>query len=155
MKTNTKKILGSILTLGVVAAVAIATTGAFFNDTETSTGNSLVAGALDLKIDNTCYYNGQACTNGNWGGGTEVGEECSCTWGAKDLGEGDVFFDLADLKPGDWEEDTISVHVDNPSWLCADINVTQNQDNTCTEPEVTDEIADGNSCTVPNGPGEL
>lgn len=37
-------------------------TGAFFSDTETSTGNVFTAGAVDLKIDHTkAYYNGEPC----------------------------------------------------------------------------------------------
>ncbi len=150
-----KKILLSILTIGVVGTVAyFGYSKAFFSDVETSTGNVLQAGALDLKIDNTCYYNGQACTQveGNtwtWGGKSD-GELCSCTWGAKDLAAGDVFFNFHDLKPGDWEEDTISLHVDNPAWVCAKANFTQDIDNTCTGPELKDEPG----CT-PTGKGEL
>jgi len=154
-----KKIILSLFVVGVVSVVALVATSAFFNDTETSTGNVLQAGALDLKIDNTCYYNGQAClpvgTEGisTWGG-TEEGEQCSCTWKSKDLGAGDVFFNLTDLKPGDWEEDTISVEVDNPSWLCADITVTKDDDNTCTEPENA-AIGGENGACAPGQPGEL
>lgn len=149
---NLKRAILSIFVIGVVAVVGLTATQAFFNDTETSTGNILQAGALDLKIDNTCYYNGQACINGNWGGGDEEGQECSCTWASKDLGEGDVFFSLLDLKPGDWEEDTISVNVDNDAWLCADINITRHADNTCTGPEQIDE---NEACSDPDGPGDL
>lgn len=136
-----------------MGAVAFGASQAFFSDTETSEGNILQAGALDLKIDNTCYYNGQACLEGKWVGGENEGEECSCTWESKDLGEGDVFFDLHDLKPGDWEEDTISLNVDNPSWVCVDIKTTANDDVTCTEPEQEDELG---ACKVPGlGLGEL
>src|SRR3989344_7576044 len=117
-----KRTILSLFTVGVVSVLALMSTQAFFNDTETSTGNVLVAGALDLKIDNTCYYNGFACAEDeastpenpsySWEGGLLDGEPCSCTWQSKDLEEGDVFFNLTDLKPGDWEEDTISVNVD-------------------------------------------
>lgn len=148
-----KKILLSIGTVGVLSTlVYLGFTGAFFSDTETSTGNQLVAGALDLKIDNTCYYNGQACEGGQWVGGDNEGEECSCTWELKDLDKDDVFFDFRDLKPGDWEEDTISLHVDNPAWVCAKFNLTENDDNTCTTPEIVDDP----TCSVPGaGQGEL
>ncbi|MEK7166685.1 MAG: hypothetical protein AAB874_07795 [Patescibacteria group bacterium] len=133
-----KNLLIRLATIGSVAAIAIAATGAFFSDTETSIGNSLVAGALDLKVDNTCYYNGQACISGSWGGVPENGS-CSCTWTQKDLEEGDMFFDLTDLKPGDWEEDTISLHItNNDAWVCADLDITQDIDNGCTEPETED-----------------
>src|SRR3989344_6591476 len=155
-----RRVLISLFSIGVIAIVAVFATQAFFNDTETSVGNVLVAGALDLKIDNTCYYIGQAClpvgTDGisTWGG-KEGGEQCSCTWQSKDLGEGDVFFSFHDLKPGDWEEDTISVNVDNPSWLCANFKTTRNADNTCTEPEQAAVGGEGGACVDPNGPGEL
>src|SRR3989344_4611652 len=151
-----KKILLSLFSIGVVAIVAVFATQAFFNDTETSTGNVLVAGALDLKIDNTCYYNGQACLPTGEEpeapstlGGSPDGVPCSCTWELKDLGQGDVFFSFRDLKPGDWEEDTISLHVDNPSWVCASAKLTKDDDNTCTEPELVDDP----TCTDPGAPG--
>jgi len=158
-----KKIILSLFTIGVIAVVALVATQAFFNDTETSTGNVLQAGALDLKIDNTCYYNGQACelpegqTEGQtfWNGAANVGNECSCTWQSKDLGERDVFFSFFDLKPGDWEEDTISVNVDNPSWLCADFNLTRDADNSCTEPENAVVGGEDGLCDENEGDGEL
>lgn len=152
-----KKILFSVASIAAVAGLAFGATQAFFSDTETSEGNTLVAGALDLKIDNTCYYNGQACTNGFFGGNVGIGHTnppCDCTWKSKDLDE-EVFFDLRDLKPGDWEEDTISIDVDNPSWLCADIIVRRDADNSCTEPELEDETNAGNVCVPPDSDGEL
>ncbi len=45
-----KKILISISVIGVVAAVAIGGTIAYFSDTETSTGNTITAGTLELEI---------------------------------------------------------------------------------------------------------
>lgn len=46
-----KKILMSVAVIGFVGAIAAGATGAFFNDTETSTGNFITAGALDLKLN--------------------------------------------------------------------------------------------------------
>ena len=46
-----KKILISLGIIGVVAAVAIGGTIAYFNDVETSTNNVFTAGSLDLKVD--------------------------------------------------------------------------------------------------------
>lgn len=147
-----KKTLIRLATIGAVGAIAVAATGAFFSDTETSTGNTLVAGALDLKIDNKCYYNGQACIDGFWNGNEKEGNQCTCTWKAKDLVRGDTFFDLRDLKPGDWEEDTISLEVENPAWVCLDIKTTANDDVTCTEPELEDDLL----CSEPGeGDGDL
>lgn len=45
-----------------VAAITIGGTGAFFSDTEQSTGNVFTAGAIDLKIDHSRQiYNGVDC----------------------------------------------------------------------------------------------
>lgn len=46
-----KKILLSLSMIAVVGVVVAGATGAFFSDTETSAGNFLTAGALDLKIN--------------------------------------------------------------------------------------------------------
>jgi len=57
-----KKIILSLSIIGIVAAIAIGGTVAFFSDTETSAGNILVAGSLDLKVDHTKQtYNGIDC----------------------------------------------------------------------------------------------
>ena len=116
-----KKVLISLLSIGVVAAVAVFATQAFFSDTETSTGNTFQAGAIDLKVDNTSYYNGVASPD--------------TSWTLKDLTV-ERFFNFTDLKPGDWGEDTISLHVNsNPAYVCANIQITDNSDNGITEPE--------------------
>lgn len=120
-----KNILTRLAIVGSVAALAIGATSAFFSDTETSTGNVLSAGSIDLQIDNSSYYNGV------FNQGT--------SWLQKDL-DGELFFNFLDLKPGDYGEDTISVHVDdNPSWVCADVKLTSNDDVDCTEPELVDD----------------
>jgi len=46
-----KKTTLSLVIIGVVATIAIGGTIAYFNDTETSTGNIFVAGSIDLKVD--------------------------------------------------------------------------------------------------------
>ena len=46
-----KKILMSVLTIGLVAAVAFGATQALFSDTETSFDNTFSAGTLDLTVD--------------------------------------------------------------------------------------------------------
>jgi predicted ribosomally synthesized peptide with SipW-like signal peptide len=45
-----RKILVSLSIIGAVAAIATGVTIAFFQDTETSTGNTFTAGTLDLKV---------------------------------------------------------------------------------------------------------
>ncbi|TSC70806.1 MAG: hypothetical protein CEO12_182 [Parcubacteria group bacterium Gr01-1014_46] len=133
------------MSLGVVvfvAAMAITATGAFFSDSETSVGNVLAAGAIDLQIDNTSYVTS-----------TSTGQLVASpwtTWTMRDLTI-EKFFDFSDLKPGDIGEDTISLHVDNnDSYLCADVTLTSNNENTLVEPEAED----GDITNDPNG-GEL
>lgn len=114
-----------ILSLAIIAvisgALSFGATGAFFSDTETSTANVFTAGAIDLKVDNESYYNGVL--------------NASTTWEQTDLTI-EKFFNFLDLKPDDFGEDTISLHVDtNDAYLCADVTLTSNDDNTQTEPE--------------------
>jgi predicted ribosomally synthesized peptide with SipW-like signal peptide len=107
--------------VGVAAIVAGATT-AFFSDTETSSGNTFTAGDIDLKIDNTSYYNGVF--------------NPSTSWLLKDLTNGDLFFNFTDLKPGDYGEDTISIHAgSNDAYVCAEVKLTSNSENGINEPE--------------------
>ena len=62
-----KKALLSLFTIGVVAVVALVASQAFFSDTETSTGNVLTAGSIDLRIDSECTYNGERSEQcGTW-----------------------------------------------------------------------------------------
>lgn len=144
--------LGMIVFVGALAAGA---TGAFFSDTETSTGNVFTAGDIDLQIDSEQHYNGNICTLGDhdddaqtvdtyaWVGQSAYpvpGTACDGTWAMTDLGLTHKFFNFDDVKPGDEGEDTISIHVgSNPAWMCVDITTTANDDLTCTEPESTDE----------------
>jgi predicted ribosomally synthesized peptide with SipW-like signal peptide len=48
-----KKILVSMMLVGLVAALAGAGLHAYFSDTETSTGNTFTAGTLNLKVGDT------------------------------------------------------------------------------------------------------
>ena len=134
------KILVSLLVIGLTAiAIGGGMTGAFFSDTETSSGNTFTAGAIDLKVDNHCYYNGMECRLADddeyhWNGDVNE-DECFCTWNLTDL-DNEVFADFSDLKPGDHGEDTISFHVNNnDAWLCAHVKITEDSDVDCTEPE--------------------
>lgn len=107
----------------LVAAISAGVTISYFRDTEESKDNLFQAGSIDIKLDNTGYYNGA------------VNELAS--WQLADLDDGNgstqgkyVFFNFNDLKPGDWGEDTISLHVtDNPAWVCSDITLTANLEN--------------------------
>lgn len=129
-----KKIVLSLSMIGAVAVLAIGATGAFFSDSETSTGNTFAAGAIDLGVDNHSYYNGVLNPGTTW----RVDYDLD---GGEDQTGPRQFFNFNDLKPGDWGEDTISLHVkNNDSYLCADVTLTSDKDNNSTEPELDDEI---------------
>ncbi|MFA6254642.1 MAG: TasA family protein [Patescibacteria group bacterium] len=134
-----KKIVISLGVIAIVAAIAIGGTIAYFSDTESSVGNTFKAGKFNLQIDNTCHYNGKVCILDPSGSGKYfwqgTQEECFCTWSAKDL-NGELYFNLLDVKPGDSGEDTISLHVDNnDAWMCAEIANLVKDDNGCDSPE--------------------
>jgi predicted ribosomally synthesized peptide with SipW-like signal peptide len=141
-----KKLIISLSTIAAIAIIAIGATTAYFSNTETSSGNTFIAGAIDLKIDNECHLNGRVCIDGHWQG---TDEPCDCTWGLMDL-DGKAIFHFTDVKPGDDGEDTISLHVDsNPAWVCAEVSNVQQNENGCNVPEdIVDE-----TCGTP-GPNE-
>ena len=126
-----KRILFSLLLTALVFGAVIGLTSSFFSDTETSTGNTLVAGELDLKIDNESFYNGEPNEGTSW-----------------DLDNltNQLFFNFTDLKPDDYGEDTISLHAKNNWWGCMEVTTTKDDDNTCTEPELLDDP----TCSEPN-----
>lgn len=144
-----KKIVMNLSVIGAVAAVVIGGTSAFFSDSETSTGNTFTAGAIDLQVDSQQHYNNAMCTGGVWvlePGKTVtnpqypvLGQPCGGTWVLKDLAPTvDKFFNFGDLKPGDSGENTISLHViNNDAWMCATVSNLANADNTLTEPEAS------------------
>jgi predicted ribosomally synthesized peptide with SipW-like signal peptide len=150
-----KPIVTSVGMIVFVAAIVAGGTGAFFSDTETSTGNVFTAGAIDLTVDSTQHYNNAVCVlntqteeiPGDYYWQLEPGEvldnpqypvigtACDGTWLATNLGA-HKFFNFLDVKPGDTGENTISLHVDNnDAYACIDVSITKNDDVTCTEPE--------------------
>lgn len=127
---NISRILLALLLI-VGSGGALATgTGAFFSDTETSTGNIFTAGAIDLTIDNESYYNGVLNEGTSWAATNLTTQK---------------FFDFNDIKPNDYGEDTISIHVaTNDAYMCADVTLTSNNDNGINEPEGLDgDVTDG------------
>lgn len=117
-----KKILISVLIVGLAAIGIAYGTIAYFSDSETSTDNTFVAGAIDLKIGNDSYYNGV------------VDDDAS--WTLTDLTV-EKYFNYGDLKPGDWGEDTIALEVNsNKAWACATITLTADDENTAVDPEI-------------------
>ena len=154
-----KKIILSLSMIAVVAVVVAGATGAFFSDTETSTGNTFTAGAIDLTVDSEQHYNGNVCavdagdvdndqnfTEYVWLGSADYpveGTACDGTWLPANLGA-HKFFNFLDVKPGDEGENTISLHIDNnDAYACVDVNVYDNDDNTPTEPELADDPDQG------------
>ncbi len=153
-----KAIVTSLGMIVFVAAIVASGTGAFFNDTETSTGNVFTAGAIDLTVDSEAHYNGSIClpnlvttgdlTDYTWQGGVgyPVGLPCTGTWAAKDLGA-ETFFNFNDVKPGDEGENTISLHItSNPAWACVDVDIVTNDDMSSNEPE----LATGDATNTPD-----
>ena len=152
-----KKIVISLSIIAAVAAVVMGGTSAFFSDTETSTGNTFTAGAIDLKVDSQQHYNNAVCVNGLWqlesGASLTVpqypviGTACGGTWGQTQPGvdiTNEQFFNFGDIKPGDSGEDTISLHVvNNDAWLCASVASLASNDNGLTEPEGLVDTSDG------------
>ena len=135
------KVLSSLVIIGTVSSLVIGLSNAYFSDTETSTGNTFQAGAIDLKVGNESYYNG-VIQNGEDG-------TANTSWALNDI-TNQLYFNFLDLKPGDDGEDTITLQVnDNPAWACVDIKLTENSDNGCTEPEV----ADDTDCNAPEDAG--
>jgi predicted ribosomally synthesized peptide with SipW-like signal peptide len=124
-----KKILASLLVIGVVAAVAGGSTFALFNDTETSEDNTFAAGELDLTVDWNETYNGefeeyQPAANIN---GTPI-------------------FNLSDIKPGDEGHAQVSLNNEgNPAHVWMNATNTADLENGCTEPEadVDDSCGEG------------
>lgn len=141
MLTNLNtRVLLSLAAIGVAGALIIGATIAFFSDTETSTGNVLAAGAIDLGIDNHSYYNGLLNPETTWRVDFDLSDQPPRQ-----------FFNFRDIKPGDWGEDTISLNVrNNESWLCVDVTLTSDDDNGLVDPE-----EDDGDTTPGIGEGEL
>lgn len=156
-----KKIIVSLSMVAALAVVVVGATTAFFSDTETSTGNTFTAGAIDLKVDSDCHYFNIV---GNDNNGLPVYKDVGCgpidtqtgvgigQWKETDLKDGvHKFFSFSDIKPGDKGEDTISLHVyDNDAWGKISMKLNNDLDNSCTEPE--DEASvEGCTVAVPEG----
>ena len=112
-----KRILLSLSIIGIVSAIVIGATVAYFGDVETSPGNTFTAGSIDLKIDLQC-------------------PDDLCHLSLGDL-HGEVFFNECDIKPGDEGEVTISWHIyNNDAWARIRMADLYDKENLCTEPEV-------------------
>ena len=120
---------------------------------------------LDLKIDSTQHYNGNECVlvgnNYQWTGTADYpapGTTCTGTWTETDLNCRHKFFKFDDVKPGDFGEDTISLHLSGEDG-CGQIlfkNV-RDEGNGCNDPETKSTDPDCNTKTpgVKEKNGEL
>ena len=117
-----KKIIISGSLIVAVAALVTGATVAFFNDTETSTGNVFTAGSINLTVDSQgSSYNGNNLLGTNFP--------------AKDLDQ-EHFFVFEDIKPGDYGLRNISLHAEaNPAYACLFIDKKDDQENVIVDPE--------------------
>lgn len=114
-----KKFL-AILLLCLIASLGIKGTIGFYADKEQSLNNQFIAGMIDLKVgDSFAKLNGAD----------------KAGWDLTDL-TFEKFLDFVNLKAGDNGSDKIDLSVQsNPSWLCGQIKLTANDENTTQEPE--------------------
>ena len=120
------RILAALAVILFVGTIVASGTGAFFSDTETSTGNTFSAGDIDLQIDNESYV-----TNAD---GVLVASPNN-SWAMSNL-TNQLFFSFEDVKPGDIGEDTISIHAgSNNAWACMAADMTATPENTLVDPE--------------------
>lgn len=132
-----RRVISSFLVIAAVSLAAVSFSIAFFSDTETASNNSFTAGAIDLKVGNTSFYNGLP-----YPGPTQN----PVSFSPRDITV-ERFLDFQDIKPNDWGADVISLTVtDNPSFACYALKITQNDDLTCTAPESAVDL----NCTEPN-----
>lgn len=159
INVNTKILLSGAAIFAAVVLI-IGATLAFFSDTETSTGNTFTAGAIDLKVDSQCHR--YEFVGDVQGANSEGYIEVDCDgegdqygdWTEADLGV-HKFFNFTDLKPGDRGEDTISLHVyTNDAWGKLVVTPTSDLDVDCTEPEKESSDPECNPSGV-LGDGEL
>ena len=144
-----RKMLVGLGAVGVASAGAGLGTTAYFNDTETFANNELTAGSLDLFVhvdysEDQGSYAQYSTEPGTFIDGNVVGIE-----GQEVEGE-PLSIQVSDLKPGDSGEGEFCFSiVDNPAymWMCGEL--TANDENGQSEPEV-----DVDS-TVGEGMGEL
>jgi predicted ribosomally synthesized peptide with SipW-like signal peptide len=122
-----KKILASLGSIVFASALLAGGTGAYFADSNTSTGNTFATGVVDLKVDNESYVTSNS--------GALVASPTT-SWALSSLA-GKLFFNFLDLKPGDVGEDTISLHVNNnDAWICMNIALQGTPENGQNDPEL-------------------
>ena len=133
-----KKIIISGSLIVAVAALVTGATVAFFNDTETSTGNVFTAGSIDRRVDSFgATRNGVSVQGSSWFPAVDLTEE--------------KFFNFNDVKPGDYFGRNLSLHVDsNPAWVCLLARNVADDGNELTDPE-----QEANDPSDGDGEGEI
>lgn len=102
---------------------------------------------LDIEVKNWALANSTPQTNP---AGLLYKLRINSLWEEKDL-EDEKFFNLEDVKPGDYGRHVISLHVDdNDAWLCLFVHHKEDKENNRVDPE----IQAGDITDDPNG-GEL
>jgi predicted ribosomally synthesized peptide with SipW-like signal peptide len=116
-----KKILISLCVIGAVAAIAVGGTIAFFSDTETSTGNTFTAGAIDLSLGSSFT----SASNGN------------SAFALDPNNNGKALYNFTDLKPGDMGGGSFNLQVtSNDAYVCAKSLITATPENVRNYPEL-------------------
>lgn len=110
--------------IAIVGAVSFVVAMVLFIPGDTAaTSSSFSKDGIDLKIDSKAWYNGLKVP--------------SATWKLKDLTPGvDKFWDLHDVKPGDYGCNVISIHAKkSDAWACIDFKNLSEGENGINEPE--------------------
>jgi predicted ribosomally synthesized peptide with SipW-like signal peptide len=119
---NAKRLILSLGMLVFVGAAVVGGTGAFFSDTETSTGNVFAAGEVNIEIDDIIHD------------GNNEDEVVGFT-----TSQDGMSFAFADLKPLDTGTVTFSLdNTGNPVRVCAMVDQTADNENVIIEPEEGD-----------------
>ncbi len=110
-------------TIILLGMMVFAGTAASFVPGDTVATASFTSTKLDLKIDSKAWYNGVSVP--------------SATWALKDLTPGvDKFFNLNDVKPGDFGCNVISIHAKkSDAYACIDFKNMKNDESGINEPE--------------------
>lgn len=126
-----RKLLMSALLVTAVGAAVMMNTSSFFNDTETSIGNTFEAGSIDLKVG--AFFTSLA--NG------------SSNISVQSLADDQALFNFTDLKPGDTGTGRFVVNAtSNEYWACMDSQTTGDAENGLLDPE-----ANAGDTTMLNG----
>lgn len=115
-----RKILTSLLVIGVTASAAFGASQAFFNDTETSTGNVLGATSFNLEVGSQYSSNGGAKT----------------TLGLEEDNNNRALFNFSEIQPGDWGIASFRFReTENEAYVCASSEIQSTLENGRTEAE--------------------